>query len=146
VTVLIDLYSHRVIGWTMKSSPKTDLVIDALLIAVWGRRPAHKVLVHSDQSVQYTSGGWCTFLEDHNLEASMSRRGNCHDNAVAESFFSLLKKDRVKRKIHKTRDDARAEIFDYIEGSYNPRRNHGTNNGLSSAEAERQYFKKLDSV
>jgi putative transposase len=73
----------------------------------------------------------------------MSRGGNCHDNAVAESFLSLLKKDRVKRNIYKTRDDARAEIFDFIKGFYNPRRNHGTNNGLSPAEAERLYFKQM---
>jgi putative transposase len=146
VTVVIDLFSRRVIGWTMKSSPKTDLVLDALLMAVWRRKPRQKVLVHSDQGVQYTSNDWRTFLEDHNLEASMSRRGNCHDNAVAESFFSLLKKDRVKRKIYKTRDDARSEIFDYIEGFYNPRRNHGTNNGLSPEEMEKQYFMKLQGV
>ncbi len=76
----------------------------------------------------------------------MSRRGNCHDNAVAESFFSLLKKDRVKRKIYKTRDDAKSEISDYIEGFYNPRHNHSTNNGLSPEEAERQYFMKLESI
>jgi putative transposase len=146
VTVVIDLFSRRVIGWTMKSSPKAALVLDALLVAVWRRKPTQKVLVHSDQGVQYTSSDWRTFLEDHNLEASMSRRGNCHDNAVAESFFSLLKKDRVKRKIYKTRDDARSEIFDYIEGFYNPRRNHGTNNGLSPKEMEKQYFMKLQGV
>jgi putative transposase len=146
VTVVIDLFSRRVIGWTMKSSSKTDLVLDALLMAVWRRKPTQKVLVHSDQGVQYTSSDWRTFLEDHNLEASMSRRGNCHDNAVAEYFFSLLKKDRVKRKIHKTRDDARSEIFDYIEGFYNPRRSHGTNNGLSTEEMEKQYFRQLQGV
>lgn len=146
VTVVIDLFSRRVIGWAMKSSPKTDLVLDALLMAVWRRRPTQRVLVHSDQGVQYTSSDWRSFLEDHNLEASMSRKGNCHDNAVAESFFSLLKKDRVKRKIYKTRDDARSEIFDYIEGFYNPRRNHGTNNGLSPEEMERQYFRNLQGV
>ena len=76
----------------------------------------------------------------------MSRRGNCHDNAVAESFFSLLKKDRVKRKIYRTCENAKSEIFDYIEGFYNPRRNHGTNNGLSPDEAEQQYFMKLEGV
>jgi len=146
VTVVIDLFSRRVIGWTMKSSPKTDLVLDALLMAVWRRKPTQRVLVHSDQGVQYTSGDWRSFLEEHNLEASMSRRGNCHDNAVAESFFSLLKKDRVKRKIYKTREDAKSEIFDYIEGFYNPRRNHGTNNGLSPEEMERQYFRNLQGV
>ena len=130
----------------MKSSPKADLVLDALLMAVWRRKPPQKVLVHSDQGVQYTSSDWRIFLEDHNLEASMSRRGHCHDNAVAESFFSLLKKDRVKRKIYKTRDDAKSEIFDYIEGFYNPRCNHGTNHGLSPEEMEKPYFRKLQGV
>jgi len=146
VTVVIDLFSRKVIGWTMKNSPKADLVIDALLMAVWRRRPKKKVLVHSDQGIQYTSSDWRSFLSEHNLEASMSRKGNCHDNAVAESFFSLLKKDRVKRKIYSTRQQARADIFDYIEGFYNPRRNHGTNGGLSPVEYERQYYQQLKDV
>ncbi len=146
VTVVIDLFSRKVVGWTMKNSPKADLVIDALLMAVWRRRPQQKVLVHSDQGIQYTSGDWRAFLKEHNLEASMSRKGNCHDNAVAESFFSLLKKDRVKRKIYPTRQQARADIFDYIEGFYNPRRNHGTNGGLSPVEYERQYYQQLKDV
>ncbi|MGR5488139.1 IS3 family transposase, partial [Vibrio alfacsensis] len=130
LTVVIDLFSRKVVGWTMKNSPKTDLVIDALLMAIWRRRPKNKVTIHSDQGVQYTSCDWRSFLKEHNMEISMSRKGNCHDNAVAESFFSLLKKDRVKRKIYKTRDEARSEIFDYIECFYNPKRNHGTNGGL----------------
>ncbi len=88
LTVVIDLFSRQVVGWTMKNTPKTDLVIDALLMAVWRRNPTEKVLIHSDQGVQYTSSDWRSFLKEHNLEASMSRRGNCHDNAVAESFFS----------------------------------------------------------
>ena len=146
VTVVIDLFSRKVVGWTMKNSPKADLVIDALLMAVWRRRPKEKVLVHSDQGIQYTSSDWRSFLNEHNLEASMSRKGNCHDNAVAESFFSLLKKDRVKRKIYPTRQQARADIFDYIEGFYNPRRNHGTNGGLSPVEYERQYYQQLKDV
>ena len=146
LTVVIDLFSRRVVGWTMKSSPKADLVIDALLMAVWRRRPKLKVLVHSDQGIQYTSSDWRSFLNEHNLEASMSRKGNCHDNAVAESFFSLLKKDRVKRKIYPTRAQARADIFDYIEGFYNPRRNHGTNGGLSPVRYEKQYYQQLEDV
>lgn len=146
VTVVIDLFSRKVVGWTMKNSPKADLVIDALLMAVWRRRPKKKVLVHSDQGIQYTSSDWRSFLNEHNLEASMSRKGNCHDNAVAESFFSLLKKDRVKRKIYPSRQQARADVFDYIEGFYNPRRNHGTNGGLSPVEYERQYYQQLKDV
>lgn len=146
VTVVIDLFSRKVVGWTMKNSPKADLVIDALLMAVWRRRSKQKVLVHSDKGIQYTSSDWRSFLSEHNLEASMSRKGHCHDNAVAESFFSLLKKDRVKRKIYPTRQQARADIFDYIEGFYNPRRNHGTNGGLSPVEYERQYYQQLKDV
>ncbi len=130
----------------MKNTPKADLVIDALLMAIWRRSPKDKVLIHSDQGVQYTCSDWRGFLKEHNLEASMSRRGNCHDNAVAESFFSLLKKDRVKRKIYKNRDEARSEIFNYIEYFYNPVRRHGSNNGLSPVQFEKQYFEKQLSV
>jgi len=91
LTIVLDLFSRQVVGWSMKNSPKADLVIDALLMALWRRKPKSKVLIHSDQGVQYTCSDWRKFLADNNLEASMSRRGNCHDNAVAESFFSLLK-------------------------------------------------------
>lgn len=99
-----------------------------------------------DQGVQYTCSDWRTFLKDHNLEASMSRRGNCHDNAVAESFFSNLKTERIKKKIYKTRNEGRAEVFNYIELFYNPVRRHGNNDGLSPVEYEKQYFEKLMSV
>jgi putative transposase len=131
LTVVLDLFSRQVIGWSMKSSPKSDLVIDALMMALWRRKPKSKVLIHSDQGVQYTSSDWRKFVEDNNLELIMSRRGNCHDNAVAESFFSLLKTERIKRRIFKTRNEARSEIFNYIEFFYNPKRRHGNNKGLS---------------
>ena len=130
----------------MKSSPKADLVIDALVMALWRRKPKAKVLIHSDQDIQYTCSDWRKFLSDHNLEASMSRRGNCHDNAVAESFFSLLKTERIKRRIYKTRNDARSEVFNYIELFYNPTRRHGNNDGISPVEFERRYFEKLSTV
>jgi len=146
LTVVLDLFSRQVIGWTMKNNPRADLVIDALLMALWRRKPKDTVLVHSDQGIQYTCSDWRKFLQDNNLEASMSRKGNCHDNAVAESFFSLLKGERIKRRIFKTRDEARAEIFNYIEFFYNPTRRHGHNDGLSPVEYEKQYFKKLLSV
>jgi putative transposase len=99
----------------MKKNPRSDLVIDALMMALWRSKKKEKVLVHSDQGVQYTSSDWRKFLSDHNLEASMSRRGNCHDNAVVESFFSLLKTERIKKHIYKTRKEARADVFNYIE-------------------------------
>jgi putative transposase len=127
-------------------NPKPDLVIDALLMALWRRKPEGKVLIHSDQGVQYTCADWRRFVSDNNLELSMSRRGNCHDNAVAESFFSLLKTERIKRKIYKTRIDDRAEIFNYIEFFYNPSRRHGNNNGISLVEFEKRYYEKLLSL
>ena len=142
VCVVLDLFSRLVIGWSMTSRPQSDLVIKALLMAVLKRQPQNKVLVHSDQGSQYTSGDWQRILEGNNLEMSMSRRGNCHDNAVAESFFSLLKKDRIRRRIYTTRSEARSDIFNYIEMFYNPQRRHGANNMLSPLEFEKQYYRE----
>jgi putative transposase len=132
--VVIDLFSRQVVGWSLRSTIHTELVLQALLAAVWRRKPAPGLVIHSDQGCQYTSAAWLSFLESHDIVCSMSRRGNCHDNAVAESFFQLLKRERVKRRIYSTRDDARADVFDYIEMFYNPRRRHGYNNGLSPVE------------
>ena len=116
---------------------QTSLALNALLMAVWRRKPTNKVIVHSDQGSQFTSQEWREFLTDHNLEASMSRRGNCYDNAVAESFFHLLKTERIRRKIYKTRKDARQDVFDYIELFYNPKRRHA-NNGMFSLSLKLQ--------
>jgi len=138
LAVVIDLYSRRVVGWSIQSRQTTDLVLQALLMAVWRRKPKGKVLIHSDQGSQFNSIDWASFLKQHNLEHSMSRRGNCHDNAVAESFFNLLKRERVRRKTYKTRDDARQDVFDYIEMFYNPQRKHAKNGMLSPVEFERQ--------
>lgn len=138
LAVVIDLYSRRVVGWSMQSRQTTDLVLQALLMAVWRRKPGGKVLIHSDQGSQFTSIDWASFLKQHNLEHSMSRRGNCHDNAVAESFFNLLKRERIRRKTYRTRDDARQDVFDYIEMFYNPQRKHAKNGMLSPVEFERQ--------
>lgn len=129
--VVIDLFSRRVVGWSAQPRMTTDLALQALLMAVWRRKPAGKVTVHSDQGSQFTSREWQTFLHQHDLEPSMSRRGNCHDNAVAESFFQLLKRERIRRRTYPTRDDARRDVFDYIELFYNPKRKH-TNNGMLS--------------
>ncbi|MBO6827588.1 MAG: IS3 family transposase [Sneathiella sp.] len=138
LAVVIDLFSRRVVGWAMQSRQTTDLVLQALLMAVWRRKPASKVLVHSDQGSQFTSMDWASFLKQHNLEHSMSRRGNCHDKAVAENFFSLLKRERIRRKTYKTRDQARSDVFDYIEMFYNPKRKHANNGMLSPADFEKQ--------
>lgn len=138
LAVVIDLYSRRVIGWSMQPRMQISLVLSALLMAVWRRKPKFKVIIHSDQGSQYTSYEWQTFLKDNNLEASMSRRGNCYDNAVAESFFHLLKTERVRRKTYKTRELARQDIFNYIEMFYNSKRKHGNNGMQSPVEYERQ--------
>ena len=104
------------------------LAINALLIAVWRRKPTTEVMVHSDQHSQYSGHDWQDFLKAHRLRPNMSRRGNCHDNAVAESFFHLLKRERIRRQIYTTRAQARADVFDYIEMFYNPKRRHGYTN------------------
>ena len=115
----------------MQPTMSRDLVMQALLSAVWRRRPTGKVLVHSDQGSQYGSHDYLAFLEEHGLEPSMSRRGNCLDNAVAESFFSTLKKLRIRRRIYPTRDAARSDIFDFIELFYNSQRRHSHAGGVS---------------
>ncbi len=129
--VVIDLFSRRVVGWSAQSRMTTDLALQALLMAVWRRKPEGQVTIHSDQGSQFTSREWQRFLSQHNLEPSMSRRGNCHDNAVAESFFQLLKRERIRRRTYPTRDEARRDVFEYIELFYNPKRKH-TNNGMLS--------------
>ena len=146
LAVVFDLFSRQVVGWSMQSQMHADLALKALLMAVWRRKPKTEVMVHSDQGTQYTSSDWQNFLKAHKLVCSMSRRGNCYDNAVAESFFQLLKRERVKRKAYKTREDARRDIFDYIEMFYNPVRRHGNNGNLSPAEFEKQYFQQSKSV
>jgi len=146
LAVVIDLYSRRVVGWSMQSRITKELVLNALLMAVWRRKPGASVIVHSDQGSQYTSHDWQAFLKAHDLQASMSRRGNCHDNAVAESFFQLLKRERVKRHIYSTRIDARADLVDYIEMFYNSKRRHGFNDLLSPVEYEKRFTERLVSV
>ena len=144
--MVIDLYSRRVVGWAMQGRQTTDVVLQALLMAVRRRKPRHKVLIHSDQGSQFTSMDWASFLSAHNLEHSMSRRGNCHDNAVAESFFNLLTRERIRRRTYKTRAEARQDVFDYIEMFYNPKRKHARNGMLSPVEFERQQKTSAEGV
>ncbi|WP_416361483.1 IS3 family transposase [Idiomarina baltica] len=141
LAVVVDLFSRRVIGWSMQQRMTKELVLDALLMAIWRRKPKQKVVVHSDQGSQYTSHDWSSFLKSNNLEGSMSRRGNCHDNAVAESFFQLLKRERIKRKIYSNRAEARRDVFDYIEMFYNSKRRHSSNDQLSPVEYEKRFEK-----
>ncbi|ELY2738195.1 IS3 family transposase [Cronobacter dublinensis] len=146
LAVVVDLFSRKIIGWSMQSRMTKDIVLNALLMAVWRRNPQKQVPIHSDQGSQYTSHEWQSFLKSHGLESSMSRRGNCHDNAVAESFFQLLKRERIKKKIYGTREEARSDIFDYIEMFYNSKRRHGSSDQMSPTEYENQYYQRLGSV
>lgn len=130
LAAVMDLYARNIVGWSMKPTLAREL-LDALMMAVWRRRPQGRVLVHSDQGSQFGSDDWLRFCRANNLEPSMSRRGNCWDNAVAESFFSSLKKERIRKRIYKTRDLAKADIFDYIEVFYNRTRRHSHLGGVS---------------
>lgn len=139
LAAVMDLYSRQIVGWATAPTMTRDLVLQALLAAVWKRKPRPGVLVHSDQGSQFTSHDWQSFLKEHHMVPSMSRRGNCHDNAVAESFFSALKKERIKRRIYPTRAAAASDMFDYIEMFYNSVRRHGSANGLPPVEYEKRY-------
>ena len=139
LAAVMDLYSRQIVGWATQPTMTSDLVLQALLAAVWKRKPGPGVMVHSDQGSQFTSSDWQSFLKAHHMVPSMSRRGNCHDNAVAESFFSVLKKERIKRRIYPNRATATSDVFDYIEMFYNPIRRHGSAGNLSPVEFEKRY-------
>ncbi len=131
VAAVIDLFSRRVVGWSM-------LVTDALLMAIWRRGKPDALLHHSDQGSQYTSEPFQRLMADHGVTCSMSRSGNVWDNAAMESFFSSLKTERTARKTYRSRDQARADVFDYIERFYNPARRHSTLGYVSPIEFEKQ--------
>ncbi len=146
LAVVIDLFSRKVIGWSMQSMMHTDLVLSALLAAVWRKKPEQTVIIHSDQGSQFTGYDWQRFAREHNLSLSMSRRGNCHDNAVAESFFQLLKRERIKRRKYLNREKAKEDIFDYIEMFYNSKRKHGYLNNQAPADYDKAYFMSQENV
>lgn len=146
LAVVIDLYSRRLISWSLESRQIADVALQALLMAVWRRKLRNRVLILSDQGSRFTSMDWTSFLQAHNLEHSMSRRGNCHDSVVAEAFFNLLKRERIKRRTYKSREEARQDGFDYIEMFYNPKRKHVRNGMVSPAEFERQQEVKAEGV
>ena len=120
--VVVDLYSGIVVGWSMSPRQERQLVLQAVLMALWQREEHTPVILHSDRGCQFTSDQYQRFLKGHRLICSMSATGSCADNAPAESFFGLLKRERVNRCQYQTRSEARADIFDYIERFYNPRK------------------------
>ncbi|MGC1346400.1 MAG: IS3 family transposase [Methyloceanibacter sp.] len=138
VAAVVDLFSRRVVGWSMSTAMTAQLVTDALVMAIWRRGKPDALLHHSDRGSQYTSEQFQRLMADHGVVCSMSRSGNVWDNAAMESFFSSLKTERTARKMYRTRDEAKADVFDYIERFYNPKRRHSTIGYLSPMEFERQ--------
>jgi putative transposase len=138
VAVVLDLYSRRVVGWSMQSQMTTQLVTDALMMAVWRRGQPDALLHHSDRGSQYTSDRFQRLLDELGITCSMSRAGNCWDNSAMESFFKSLKTERTDGKIYRTRDDGKADVFDYIERFYNNRRRHSTLGYVSPIQFEQQ--------
>ena len=138
VAVVIDLFSRRVVGWSMSAEMTAQLVTDALVMAIWRRGKPDALLHHSDRGSQYTSKQFQKLMADHGIICSMSRSGNVWDNAAMESFFSSLKTERTARKTYRTRDQAKADVFDYIERFYNAKRRHSTIGYRSPMEFEMQ--------
>ncbi len=138
LAVVMDLYSRRIIGWSMSRRNNRHLVLNALTMALGHRRPAATLIHHSDRGVQYLSDAFQDLLKQHGITCSMSDRGSCYDNAAVESFFASLKRERIKRKKYKTRDQARADVFDYIERFYNRQRRHGYVGNISPVEFEKR--------
>lgn len=138
VAVVLDLYSRRAVGWSMKPEMTSQLVTDALMMAIWRRGKPEALMHHSDRGSQYSSEQFQKLLAELGIICSMSRAGNVWDNSVMESFFSSLKIERCDRKTYRTRDEARADIFDYIERFYNPKRRHSTLGYLSPVDYERE--------
>ena len=136
VAAVIDLFSRRVVGWSMSATMTAELVTDALVMAIWRRGKPDALIHHSDRGSQYTSDQFQRLMADHGVTCSMSRSGNVWDNAAMESFFSSLKTERIARRIYRTRDEARADVFDYIERFYNTKRRHSTIGYLSPMEFE----------
>ncbi|MEK7716988.1 MAG: IS3 family transposase [Planctomycetota bacterium] len=138
VAAVVDLFSRRVVGWSMSAAMTAQLVADALVMAIWRRGKPDALLHHSDRGSQYTSEPFQRLMAEHGVTCSMSRAGNVWDNAAMESFFSSLKTERTARKTYRTRDQAKADVFDYIERFYNPRRRHSTLGYLSPVEFEKR--------
>mgnify|MGYP002335858843 CR=1 FL=1 len=136
VAAVLDLYARRIVGWSMQESMTSQLVADALMMAVWRRGKPVELLHHSDQGSQYTSEHFQGLLRENGITCSMSRAGEVWDNSAMESFFSSMKTERISRKTYRTREQARADVFDYIERFYNPTRRHSTLGYVSPVQFE----------
>jgi putative transposase len=139
LAVMLDLYSRQIIGWSMSAKNNTDLVEEALKMALKRRGKTKGVIVHSDQGNTYASSRYRQLLQENDMHCSMSRKGECLDNAVAESFFGSLKNELVHHEDYRTRAEARQSIFEYIEMFYNRYRRHATLNYMTPVEFEARY-------
>ena len=139
LAVVIDLFSRKVVGWSMADHMKAELVNDALLMAIWKRKPDQGLLWHTDRGSQYASVSHREILKQHGVKQSMSRKGNCWDNAVSESFFHTLKTELVHHVKFKTKKEAKLTIFEFIEVFYNRVRMHSANDYLSPVEFEQAH-------
>lgn len=139
LATVIDLFSRKIIGWATGHRQTTSLIIEALRMGTARLGKKDTVVLHSDQGSQYSSYEYKTFAKKHNIILSMSRRGNCYDNAVAESFFKTLKKELVRRQIFETREIAASKIFEYIEMFYSSKRRHSYLGYISPNEFEKRY-------
>jgi len=136
LAVVMDLYSRKIIGWSMSRRIDRRIVMDAMQMALSHRQPTGDLIHHSDRGSQYLSDDFQDLLRRHGVTCSMSDRGSCYDNAVVESFFASLKRERTKRRKYQTREQARADVFDYIERFYNRQRRHGYVGNISPTEFE----------
>lgn len=142
MAALLDLFSRRVIGWAMANHMRETLVNEALQMALGRRQPPQGLLHHSDQGVQYASDHYQSALKAAGITVSMSRKGNCWDNSVMERFFGSLKSECTDNKIYKTREEAKADIIDYIEMFYNSKRLHSTLGYVTPMQFENQFLLK----
>ena len=140
LAIMLDLFSRRVVGWAMSANIDESLVLAALNMALITRRPARGLIHHSDRGSQYCSTGYMAVLKAHGVERSMSRKGDCWDNAVAESFFGTLKQEMVFRRELEPRAAAQTAIFEYLETYYNPKRRHSTLGFLSPVDFEERAY------
>jgi putative transposase len=140
LAVVIDLYSRQVVGWSMAEHMRASLVNDALLMAIWKRKPPKGLLWHSDRGSQYAATSHRKLLKHFGIQQSMSRKGNCWDNAVAESFFHTLKTELIYHQTFRNRDEAKQAVFEYIEVFYNRERLHSANGYLSPVDYEAQQY------
>ena len=136
LATVIDLYSRAIVGWSLGDRITSSLVEDALSKAVWSRKPKKGLIFHSDRGSQYASISFQNLLKNYGIISSMSRKGNCWDNAVAESFFKIIKSELIYHKVYYTKEEARQDIFEYIETFYNTSRLHSKNGYMSPMQFE----------